>query len=335
MKSIAYHEYGSPDVLHCEELATPVPGDDQVLIRVRAASLNALDLVLLKGKPLFLRLLLGITRPKASHLGRDVAGTVEAVGENVTQFKPGDEVFGTCIGKSLMDKADGSFAEFARTTASALAHKPPTITFEQAAALPIAGLTALQALRDRGGLAPDQSVLIHGAGGGVGSFAVQIAKAMGAFVTAVSSPANFELLRSLGADHLIDYTREEFIRTAFRYDVVLDCFTSQSPMACGRILKPKGRYVLVGGPTGNPLGALFRLLTSAFIAGIASRFTGRTLSIFMAHANTDDLNLLAQWTARGTIHPVIDRTYALQEVPEAFRYFERKQTRGKVVITVA
>lgn len=334
MKAVAYHHYGSPEVLHCEESPIPVPADDQVLVRVHAASLNALDLHLLRGKPFPMRLLFGLPNPRTWCPGRDVAGVVAAVGKGVSGFQPGDEVFGICTGKSLMDRCDGSLAEYARTTATALALKPAGISFEQAAALPVAGLTALQALRDQGRLEAEQSVLVHGAGGGVGTFAVQIAKAMGAHVTAVTSRANLALMHLLGADQTIDYTREDFTRTGFRYDIVLDCFTSRSPLACGRILKPRGRYVMVGGPTGRWTGALFRMLTVLCIASFSPYLAGRKLRMLLARARAADLELLAQWTAEGAIHPVIDRTYPLEEAREAVRYFGGGQGHGKVVILV-
>jgi len=335
MKRIAYHTYGSPDVLQCEEVAVPLPGDDQVLLRVRAAALNALDVGLLKGEPRILRLFFGYPKPKVSSPGRDVAGVVETVGRNVTGFKRGDEVFGVCFGKGWGDKADGAFAEYARTVPSALALKPPELTFEQAAALPVAGLTALQALRDKGAIQPEQSVLIHGAGGGVGTFAVQIAKALGASVTAVSSTANLDLMRSMGADHVIDYTREDFTRSAFRFDIVLDCHPDHSPIACGRVLKPRGKYIPVGGPSGHWIGALARIITTIFIALVLSPFARRKLVFFMAKVNSADLEALAQLAAAGKLKPVIDRSYSLADVPEAFRYLNSKHAHGKVVVTVA
>lgn len=334
MKAIAYHQYGSPDVLHCEDVAIPTPGDDQVLLHVHAASLNAMDAGLLKGKPFPIRILLGFPKPKVSCPGRDVAGVVKAVGKNVSRFKPGDEVFGVCSGKSWMDKADGACAEYARTTPSALALKPPNVTFEQAASLPIAGLTALQGLRDKGRIQPEQSVLVHGAGGGVGTFAVQIAKALGASVTAVTSPAHLDRLRSLGADRVVDYTREDFTRTHFRYDIVFDCYTSHSLLAAGRVLKPSGRYIAIGGSTGNSFRSLIGMLAALFIV-LLSPFSKRKLVLFMAKVRAQDLDLLADLVASGKVTPAIDRTYPLDQVPEAFRYFEQHQVHGKIVITVS
>src|SRR5947207_7072579 len=236
MKAIVYHNYRSPDVLQCEEIETPTPGDDEVLIKVCAASVNPIDRHY-RGRPYLIRLKIGLSKPKATRLGRDVAGQVEAVGRNVTQFKSGDEVFGAC---------SGAFAEYACASESALVMKPDNVTWEQAASVPIAGLTALQGLRDKGKLQPGQQVLINGAAGGVGTFAVQIAKSCGADVTGVCSTGNIDMVRSIGADATIDYTREDFTKGTQRYDVILDCIGNHSLSACRRVLDPNGKFVIVG-----------------------------------------------------------------------------------------
>src|SRR5882724_11281286 len=230
MKAIAYHNYGSPDVLQCEEIEKPTPGDHEVLIKVRAASVNPFDRHY-RGRPYLIRIKTGLSKPKDTRLGRDVAGQVEAVGRNVTQFKPGDKIFGTC---------SGAFAEYACASESALVIKPDSVTWEQAASVPIAGLTALQGLRDKGKLQPGQQVLINGAAGGVGTFAVQIAKSFGADVTGVCSTGNIDLVRSIGADQVIDYTREDFTKGTQCYDLILDCISNHSLAACRRVLNPKG-----------------------------------------------------------------------------------------------
>src|SRR5712691_2830069 len=240
MKAIVYRTYGSPNVLHLEETATPTPTDDQVLIRVRAASVNPYDWHFMRGKPYIMRMMIGgLRKPKDTRLGVDFAGTVEAVGKNVTRFKPGDEVFG---GRT------GAFAEYVCVRESrAVALKPANVTFEQAASVPIAGITALQGVRDKGKVQPGQKVLIYGASGGVGTFAVQIAKSMGADVTGVCSTKNLDMVRSLGADHVIDYTKEDFTKGDQRYDVILDNVANHSLSECRRVLNPDGKYVLIGG----------------------------------------------------------------------------------------
>lgn len=334
MKAMVYHTYGSPDVLHCEEVAKPVPSDNQVLIRVRAAALNALDVGLMKGRPYFARFFFGFPNPKITRPGRDVAGEVEAVGTSATRFKPGDEVFGACSGKSWMDKADGAFAEYACTVETALAAKPANITFEQAASLPVAGLTALQGLRDKGKLQPGQKVLINGAGGGVGTFAVQIAKALGGEVTAVSNSRNLELMRSIGADHVLDYTREDFTRSGQNYDIIFDCHPSHSPLACRRVLNSNGIYVAVGGPTGHLAGAIVRILTMVFLSVVVSRFASRKLVMFIAKVNHEDLGTLAELVASGKVMPVIEKSYRLSETAQAMRDLDEGHARGKLVVSL-
>jgi NADPH:quinone reductase-like Zn-dependent oxidoreductase len=313
MQAIVYHRFGLPDVLELQEIDRPIPGDDEVLIGVRAASVNPLDWGLMRGEPAFLRFLAG--RDKPHRPGRDVAGVVEAAGRNVTQFKAGDAVFGACR---------GSFAEYACARASALAVKPAQVTFEQAAAIPVAGLTALQGLRDKGRLQPGQSVLINGASGGVGTFAIQIARAFGASVTGICSTRNLEMIRSLGADQAIDYTREDFTARPERYDLLLDCIGNHSLTACKRVLKPQGRCVLVGGP--KEFGGMLRRIVEALVLP--------RVVMFIARLNSTDLMLLAELVATGKVTPVIDRLYGLSEAREAVRYAAAGHARGKVVVTL-
>jgi NADPH:quinone reductase-like Zn-dependent oxidoreductase len=321
MKAIAYHRYGSSDVLQCEEIERPLPGDDEVLIAVRAAAVNPLDWHFLRGTPYMGRLCFGLRRPKTPRLGADVAGRVEAVGRNVTRFKPGDEVFGACR---------GAFAEYVCAPESTLALKPRNVTFEQAASAPVAGFTALQALRDKGRLQPGQTVLINGAGGGVGTFAVQIARQLGADVTAVCSTRNVERVRAIGADWVIDYTQEDFTRNGQHYDLILDCVGNHSLPACRRALNPQGIYIIVGAPGGRWISPLPRVLQAL----VMSRLGSRSLVAFTARRSQEDLIILCDLMAAGKVAPVIDRSYSLEEVPAAIRYLEEGHARGKVVITV-
>jgi NADPH:quinone reductase-like Zn-dependent oxidoreductase len=340
MQAIVYHRYGSADVLQCEEIEKPAPGDSQVLIKVRAASVNAMDHGEMKGVPYIFRILFGLRKPEVTRPGRlgvDVAGQVAAIGRNVRQFKAGDEVFGVCVsnpqasGIKVWVHCQGSFAEYACVPESTLALKPKELTFEQAAAVPIAALTALQGLRDKGGIQPGQKVLIHGAGGGVGTFAVQIAKSFGADVTGVSKTKNVELIRSIGADHVIDYTQEDFTKGGQRYDLIFDCFANHSLSACRRVLNPGGIYVAVGGPMkGGAIGLLARLMYML----VLSRFTRQKLLTFLARPSKEDLTILSELMATGKVRPVIDRCYLLSEVPEAIRHLQRGLALGKVVITL-
>jgi len=328
MKAIVYYNYGSPDVLQCEEIGKPAAGDNEVLIKVRAASANPLDWRVMGGMPLILRLVFGMRKPSVARPARpgvDVAGVVEAVGGNITRFKPGDQVFGTC---------NGAFAEYACAGEPELAMKPENMSFEQAASVPIAAVTALQGLRDKGRIQPGKKVLINGAAGGVGSFAVQIAKSFGAQVTGVCSTRNVEMVRSIGADHVIDYTRENFARSGKRYDLFLDCHVSHSLWDCRRVLNPGGIYVLVGGPTGSLIAALVGFFEALFIMFVLSPFVSRKLAVFIAKMNKEDLNCLRELMEAGTVRPVIDRRYSLREVPEAIRYLKEGHARGKVVITL-
>ncbi len=323
MKAIVYSDYGSPDVLKCEEIEKPTAGDNEVLIRVRAASVNPADWRLMRGSPYIVRMLFGLRKPTASRPGRpgvDVAGQVEAVGRTVTQFKPGDEVFGSCR---------GAFAEYACTSEQKLAMKPDNVTFEQAASVPVAALTALQGLRDKGHIQPGQKVLINGAAGGVGTFAVQIAKWFGAEVTGVCSTRNVEMVRSIGADRVIDYTQEDFTKSGRRYDLILDNVGNHSLSACRRVLNPKGIFVIAGGPKKGWI-----ILLRALKALVLSRFVSHKMFLFIARINTTDLTIMGELMAAGKVTPVIDRRYRLSEVPEAIRYLEEGHARGKVVITL-
>jgi NADPH:quinone reductase-like Zn-dependent oxidoreductase len=323
VQAIVYDRYGSPDVLKCEETAKPSPSQNEVLIKIRAASVNPLDWHFMRGMPYLLRIAAGLRRPKDKRLGVDVAGQVEAVGNDVTQFKPGDEVFGSCR---------GAFAEYACAPESALAAKPNNVTFEQAASVPIAAFTALQALRDKGHIQPGQQVLINGAAGGVGTFAVQLTKSFGAEVTGVCSTRNLSMVRSLGADRAIDYTREDFTKSEQRYDLFLDCIANHSLLACARVLNPKGIYVPVGGSAGRWMtGPLAR----SIVALVLSWFISQILVIFfLAKSRKEDLVILHDLMEAGKVTPVIDKRYSLTEVPEAIRYLEAGHARGKVVIAV-
>jgi NADPH:quinone reductase-like Zn-dependent oxidoreductase len=320
MKAAVYNRYGSPDVVQITDVEKPVPKDNEVLIRVRAASVNPLDWHFMRGTPYIMRIQAGLLKPKDTRLGVDVAGQVEAVGRNVTQFKPGDEVFGACR---------GAFAEYACTSESALVMKPDNVTFEQAASVPVAAFTALQGLRDKGKIQPGQKVLINGAAGGVGTFAVQIAKSFGAHVTGVCSTRNVDMVQSIGADQVIDYTQEDFTRSGQRYDLILDCVGNHSLLACRRVLNPKGIYIAVGGPTGR---WMIGPLASAIIALVLSRFVSQDLVMVLARRSKEDLTVMHELMKAGKVIPVIDRRYTLSEVPEAIRYLEEGHARGKVVI---
>jgi len=320
MKAIVCHCYGSPDVLKLEEIEKPSPGDDEVLIKVRAASVNPIDR-LFRGRPYLLRLKLGLSKPKDSRLGRDVAGQVEAVGRNVTQFKPGDEVFGTCR---------GALAEYACASESELVIKPEKVTFEQAASLPIAGLTAFQGLRDKGKLQPGQQVLINGAGGGVGTFAVQIAKALGARVTGVCSTAKTGLVSSIGADHVLDYTHDDFADGSQRYDLILDIGGNSPLSRLRRALTPGGTLVIVGGEDGGRWTGMGRQLRALAL----SPFTRQRLTTFVSRHRRTDLETLAQLIEADQLTPVIGKTYPLRQAADAMRDLLAGQARGKLVLTM-
>src|SRR5438105_1061754 len=326
MKAIIYCDYGLTN-LKLEDIEKPTPNDDQILVKVRAASVNPYDWHFIEGTPKIVRLLgVGLRKPKDTRVGVDFAGTVEAVGKKVTQFKPGDDVFG---GRG------GAFAEYVcRRAEGAVALKPASIPFEQAASVNIAGITALQAIRDKGKVQPGQKVLINGASGGVGTFAVQIAKSFGADVTGVCSTRNVELVRSLGADHVIDYTKEDFTKGDQRYDAILDNVANHSLSEFRRLLTPNGKYVMIGGGGVNEqgfLGGLAKALKAAFF----SKFVDQQMGMMMADSSQKDLNVLADMMQSGKMKPVIDRIYnSLNQIPEALRYLEEGHARGKVVITV-
>jgi NADPH:quinone reductase-like Zn-dependent oxidoreductase len=325
MKAIVYCDYGITN-LKLADIEKPTPTDDQLLVKVHAASVNPYDWHFIEGTPYIMRSMgVGLRKPKDTRLGVDFAGTVEALGKNVTQFKPGDEVFG---GKG------GAFAEYVCPRATrAVALKPANITFEQAASVNIAAITALQGLRDRGKVQAGQKVLINGASGGVGTFAVQIAKSFGANVTGVCSTRNLEMVRSLGADQVIDYTKEDFTKGAERYDVILDNVPNHSLSEIRRILKSDGKYVMIGGggPNDNRwVGPFGRVIYTMLL----SPFVSQKMAMMMADMNPRDLTLLADMMQTGKLKPVIDRTYKLSEVPDAIRYLEEGHARGKVVITV-
>jgi NADPH:quinone reductase-like Zn-dependent oxidoreductase len=323
VKAITYHHYGSPDVLEFQEVDEPVVQDDDVLVRVRAASANPRDWHFMRGLPYVIRPQFGLRAPKNPFLGSDVAGQVEAVGRNVTRFRPGDEVF--------TDVVTGGFAEYTRVSEDLVAPKPANLTFEQAAAVPLAALTALQGLRDHGRIQPGQKVLIVGASGGVGTFAVQIAKWLGADVTGVCSTRNLDLVRSLGADQVIDYTKEDFVQRGQQYDLILQLAGTRSPADLRRALTPKGTLLLSSGEGhGRWLGPITRIIKAVALSPLVSQ----RLSPFVAKRSGQDLQVMKELIDAGTVMPVIDRTYSLSDVPAAMRYLEEGHARGKIVITV-
>jgi NADPH:quinone reductase-like Zn-dependent oxidoreductase len=324
MKAIVHCEYGSPDVLKLEDVEKPVPNDNQLLVRVRAASVNPLDLTI-RG-PWLIRPILGMRKPKDTRLGVDYAGVVEAVGKNVTQFKPGDEVFG---GKN------GALAQYVCVLADrSVVLKPANMTFEQAAAVPVAAITALQGLRDKGKIQAGQKVLVNGASGGVGTFAVEIAKSFGTEVTGVCSTRNVDLVRSIGADHVIDYTKEDFTKTDQRYDLILDLVGNHSFSERRRILNPNGICVMAGiGGAGWHDGFAGRL-AGELNAYVRSRFVSQKFIAYIAQFNKQDMTFLADLMQSGKITPVIDRIYKLNQTADALRYLEQGHARGKVLITL-
>lgn len=323
MKAIRYHKYGSSKVLKLEEIDAPLVGDDQVLVKVHAVSINPYDWHMMRGIPYLMRVSTGFFKPKYGGFGNDLAGRVEAVGQNVTEFKPGDEVFGG---------GGGALAEYASTTRKGIVPKPATLTFEQATAIPMAAITALQGLRDKGQIQPGQRVLIHGASGGVGTFAVQIARAFGAEVTGVCSTTNLAMVRSIGAGHVIDYTQEDFTRSGRHYDLVFDAVGNLSPLALRRALTPEGILVMVGGGKVGRFG--FGILWGLLETLVSSRFVSQKLVFMMAKPNPADLVALTELIVAGKIIPVIDRSYPLSAAAEAVQYLEKGHARGKVVITL-
>jgi NADPH:quinone reductase-like Zn-dependent oxidoreductase len=322
MQAVTYQCYGSPEVLEIGAVEKPVPGPDQVLVRVHAAAVNPLDWHYMRGSPYLMRLMSGIGRPADTRLGRDFAGVVEAVGEAVSRFEPGDEVFGG---------ARGSFAEYVvvRET-GAIAKKPANVSFEEAASVPVAAITALQAIRDSGQLEAGQAVLINGASGGVGTFAVQIAKSMGAEVTGVCSTRNVDMVRSIGADHVIDYKKDDYTHGDRRYDLIVDMVGNHSLRQNLRALEPDGRLVLVGGGKGDWIEPLKGPLK----ARLLDPFAEQSVVSMLARLSADDLVVLAGLMESRAVNPVIDRRFSLQEVPAALEYSETGRARGKIVINV-
>jgi len=320
MKAIVYRCYGSADVLQLEMIEKPTPRDNEVLVKIKAAAVNPLDWHYMRGSPYIMRLATGFGAPDETRLGVDFAGTIEAVGNKVTQFKPGDEVFG---GRT------GAFAEYVTMPEDrALVMKPPNLSFEQAASVPIAAITALQAVRDKGQLKAGQSVLINGASGGVGTFAVQVAKSFGAEVTGVCSGRNAEMVRSIGADHVIDYKLEDYTENGQHYDVIIDMVGNHSLSENRKVMKPEGILVMIGGGKGNWLGPLMGPVK----AMLYSPFVSQEFSLLLARMRKDDLNTLADLMKTGEVTAVIDRRYPLSEVPAAIRYSEEGHARGKIII---
>ena len=319
MKAIVQTRYGSPDVLQLRDVEKAVVKDDEVLVRVHAAAVNIGDWHLLRGMPYIVRVVAGLRAPRREIPGLEIAGQVEAVGRGVQQFRPGDEVFGWC---------NGAFAEYACTAASSLLLKPSNLTLEQSAAVGDSALTALAAVRDQGKVQPGQKVLINGASGGVGTFAVQIAKAFGAHVTAVCRTANLDMVRSIGADQVIDYTREDFVQAPRRYDVMLDLVGNRSLSHCRRALTPRGTYVVVGvKDMGRWLG-----LARQFKSLLISPFVRQRMRVFVVRHNREDLAVLKELVEAGKLAPVIDRRYPLSDLPEALRHQGEGHARGKVII---
>jgi NADPH:quinone reductase-like Zn-dependent oxidoreductase len=321
MKAIVYEKYGPPDVLELKEVEKPAPKDDEVLIRVHAASVTFGDLAAVKGEPFMVRLSLGLREPKFKIPGKDLAGRVEAVGAKVKEFKPGDEVFG-----DISECGWGAYAEYVAVPESAIVLKPTNISFQQAAAAPESAVVALQGLRDKGHIQPGQKVLIYGASGGIGTFAVQIAKSFGAEVTGVCSTRNLELVRSIGAEHVIDYTKEDFAHNGKRYDLILATAGYRSIFDYQRALSPKGNYVATGGSMAQVFQPM--LLGPWLSTG------GRKMSNLAMKPNKKDLTFIKELIEAGKVTPVIDKSFPLSELPEALRYYGEGHSRGKVVITI-
>jgi 2-desacetyl-2-hydroxyethyl bacteriochlorophyllide A dehydrogenase len=324
MKAMVNARYGSPDVMELKEVEKPAPQDNEILVKVRATSVNAADWHSLRGSPLIFRFQFGFPKPKITILGGDVAGEVEAVGAAVTQFKPGDAVFGDASVGGF-----GAFAEYVTVPEHLLVPKPATITFEQAAAVPLAATTALQGLRRAGEIRPGDKVLINGATGGVGTFAVQIAKSYGAEVTGVCNPKKMDTVRSIGADHVIDYTQEDFTRNGQQYDVIIDIAANHSALAYRRALSPQGRYIFVGFST------MAHMIGIIILGAWLSRTTSKDFIFMgMAEPNQQDLLFVSDLLETGKIVPYIDKTYPLSGVPDAIRHMEDRLVHGKIVITV-
>ena len=321
MKTVIFPKYGSPDVLQLTEVTKPTPTENQVLVRVLAASANPLDWHRMRGEPFLVRMGSGFRKPKNPKLGADLAGRVEAVGKNVTEFKPGDEVFGSV--------GSGGFAEYVCAREKYFALKPANLSFEEAAAAPVVGFTALQGLRDAGKIRAGQKVLVNGAAGGVGTFAVQIARSYGAEVTGVCSTRNLDLVRSIGADHVVDYTREDFSRSGQRYDLIFDTIGNRSALDYWRALSPNGICVSAG------FTSLRRLIANMILSRLLSRIGDKKVTgMGMANVNKQDLLIIKELLETGKVRPVIDRRYPLKQTGEALRYLEKGHARGKVIITV-
>lgn len=322
MRAIVYTKYGPPDVLQLKEVEKPTPKDNEVLIKVHSVSVNAADWHLMRADPLFVRLITGLLKPKNTILGADIAGRVEVIGSNVKEFKPGDEVFGDISGCGW-----GGFAEYVSVPEQALVLKPSNITFEEAAAVPMAAVTALQGLRDKGQIKAGQKVLINGASGGVGPFAVQIAKSFGAEVTAVCSTGKIDMVHAMGADHVIDYTKEDFTKSGQRFDLILAANGYHSISEYKRALSPNGIYVMTG-------GSMAQIFQALLLGPLFSMTGSKRMRNVTAKPNKKDLSFLKELLEAGKVVPCIDRNYSLSEVPEAIRYLEEGHARGKVVITV-
>ncbi|MGH8127248.1 MAG: NAD(P)-dependent alcohol dehydrogenase [Gammaproteobacteria bacterium] len=323
MKAIVYRSYGPPEVLRLEDIEKPIAADNEVVVKVHAAGVNPLDWHYMRGTPYIMRFGVGMSQPTSPRFGVDFAGSIEAVGKNVKLFKPGDAVFGG---------SKGAFAEYVSVREDGpLFLKPTSLSFEQAASVPIAAITALQAMRDKGRIQARQKVLINGASGGVGTFAVQIAKSYGAEVTGVCSTRNVELVRSIGADHVIDYTQENYTRGVARYDLIVDMVGNHSLLNNRRVLSSDGNFVIIGGSKGKWLGPMAGPIKALFLAP----FVSQTIGMMLAKLNPQDLNVLRDLLQTRKVTPVIDRTYKLSEVSDAIRYLEEGHARGKVVISMA
>jgi len=323
MKAIVYHKYGSPDVLHLEEVEKPTPRDNEVLIKVHAASVNYSDWAFVRGKPFLVRLIgSGLLKPKNTILGKDIAGRVEAIGRNIKQFQPGDEIYG-----DLSECGFGAFAEYVSVPENALALKPANLSFEEAAAVPEAAVVALQGLRDKGQIQAGQMVLINGASGGIGTFAVQIAKSFGAEVTGVCSTWNVDMVRSIGADHIIDYTQEDFTKNGQRYDLIIAAAGYRSIFDYKRALSPEGIYVVTG-------GSMVQIFQPMLLGPWISLTGNKKMVNLSNRPNQKDLVIMKELLEAGKVVPVIDRRYSLSEVAEALRYYGDGHAQGKVVITL-
>lgn len=323
MQAIVYEKYGSPEVLELREIEKPTPTENEVLVKVEATAIGAGDWHLMRGRPFLVRLMYGFSKPKFPILGSDFAGSIEAVGSNITDYEVGDEVFG-----DLSEAGFGAFAQYVTAPVEAIAHKPANLSFAEAAAIPVSSVTALQGLRDKGHIQPGHKVLVNGASGGVGTYAVQIAKALGAEVTAVASTKKLELVRQIGADHVIDYRQEDVTQNGEHYDVIIDLAAYRSILDYRQSLAPSGTYVMVGGPVG-------RMFQAMIVGGIASALDNKKMGNLLVNPNQADLTFVRDLAAEEKVKPIIDRSFTLDELPEAIRYVEAGRAQGKVVIEVA